>query len=255
MKAMAMKPEDRYALAGHWPTTSNGGWPTSRSPPGRAVAWRARRWLARHRSLVVSAAAALLDRRGRLGRRGIADRGGPAQRGPGLDARTRALAAEVRAKAEADRRLNGRQPGRRDLPRRRERRFETGSGSPAGRRRLLQQAASTSPASRRTERLPGAGVRSVPRHLPERQRPPDARRDRGSGRQVPRRRPARPRSPAFRPEFGPVPPVAGQHGTRAGRQHGHVSAGSTRQRPPTVDQSSSTVAQAGRQARRHRDSE
>ena len=33
LKAMATKPEDRYAVAGRWPRTSSGGWPTSRSRP------------------------------------------------------------------------------------------------------------------------------------------------------------------------------------------------------------------------------
>ncbi len=34
LKAMALKPADRYAAPGRWPRTSSGGWPTSRSPPG-----------------------------------------------------------------------------------------------------------------------------------------------------------------------------------------------------------------------------
>ena len=34
LKAMALKPEDRYASPGRWPRTSSGGWPTSRSRPG-----------------------------------------------------------------------------------------------------------------------------------------------------------------------------------------------------------------------------
>ena len=34
LKAMATKPEDRYARAGRWPTTSSDGRPTSRSRPG-----------------------------------------------------------------------------------------------------------------------------------------------------------------------------------------------------------------------------
>ena len=45
----------------HWPTTSSGGWPTSRSRPGPSRSpKRARRWMRRRRTAVTAAAAALV---------------------------------------------------------------------------------------------------------------------------------------------------------------------------------------------------
>ena len=57
LKAMATRPEDRYATPGRWPTTSSGGWPTSRSRP---IASRRRNWPMGPRHRRWCAAAALL---------------------------------------------------------------------------------------------------------------------------------------------------------------------------------------------------
>ena len=106
LKAMAMSPEGRYptprALAEdveRWMADE----PVSAwREPWR---WRARRWLARHRSLVASAAAALLIVAVVSVGAALLIEGARRDEARALDARTRALAAEVRAKAEADRRL------------------------------------------------------------------------------------------------------------------------------------------------------
>ena len=105
-KAMAFQPGDRYtacrALAEdveRWMADE----PVSAwREPWR---WRVRRWLARHRSLVASAAAALVIVTVVSATAAILIESARRNEARALADRTKALAAEVRAKAEADRRL------------------------------------------------------------------------------------------------------------------------------------------------------
>ena len=106
LKAMALSPEGRY------PTPKALAEDIERWMAGEPVsAWRepwrrrARRWLARHRGLVASAAAALLIVAVVSVGAALLIEGARRDEARALHARTRALEAEVRAKAEADRRL------------------------------------------------------------------------------------------------------------------------------------------------------
>jgi eukaryotic-like serine/threonine-protein kinase len=106
LKAMALDPEGRYAsprgLADdleRW--TADEPVSAWREP----LWWRVRRWLARRRSLVASVAATVLIVAVISTAAAVLIEGARRDESRALDARTKALAAEVRAKAEADRRF------------------------------------------------------------------------------------------------------------------------------------------------------
>jgi serine/threonine-protein kinase len=105
-KAMALEPEGRYltpkALADDVER-----WMADEPVSAWREPWRrrAQRWLARHRSLVASAAAALLIVAVISATAAILIEGARRREAKALQARTNALAAEVQAKDEADRRL------------------------------------------------------------------------------------------------------------------------------------------------------
>jgi serine/threonine-protein kinase len=106
LKAMATRPEDRYqscqALAEDIERWAADEPVTAWQEPW---SWRARRWLARHRSLVASAAAALVIVAVVSATAAILIEKARRDKASALEARTEAMAAEVQAKAEADRRL------------------------------------------------------------------------------------------------------------------------------------------------------
>jgi serine/threonine-protein kinase len=106
LKAMVLNPDERYpssrALA-----EDIERWMADEPVSAWQEPWlrRARRWLARHRSLVASAAAALLMSAVVSATAAILIEGARRREAKALQARTKALAAEVQAKDEADRRL------------------------------------------------------------------------------------------------------------------------------------------------------
>jgi eukaryotic-like serine/threonine-protein kinase len=106
LKAMALNPECRYPTAralaediDRWMADE----PVSAwREPWR---WRARRWLVRHRSLVASGAAALLIVAVVSATAAVLVEAARRNEARAFEARTKALNAEMRARAEADRRL------------------------------------------------------------------------------------------------------------------------------------------------------
>jgi tetratricopeptide (TPR) repeat protein len=106
LKAMATRPEDRYGSCRALSEDLQ-RWMADEPVSAWREPWprRARRWLARHRSLVASAGAALLIVAVVSATAAILIERARRDEARALEARTKALAAEVRAKAEADRRL------------------------------------------------------------------------------------------------------------------------------------------------------
>jgi eukaryotic-like serine/threonine-protein kinase len=106
LTAMALKAEDRYATP-RLLAEDIERWMADEpvSAWRERWRWRARRWLVRHRSLVASGAATLLIVAVVSATAAVLIESARRNESRAFDARTRALSAEVQAKAEADRRL------------------------------------------------------------------------------------------------------------------------------------------------------